>query len=148
MKRTGPLASLRVLDLSRLLPGPFASLVLADLGADVVKIEDPNGGDYMRWTPPIDGEFSALFAGLNRGKRSIALDMKKPEDRDVFLSLVKAADLVLESFRPGVMARLGIGWEALSAANPRVVLCSISGYGQQGPFKERAGHDIDYLALA
>jgi crotonobetainyl-CoA:carnitine CoA-transferase CaiB-like acyl-CoA transferase len=148
MPRHGPLASLRVLDLSRLLPGPFASLVLADLGADVVKIEDPNGGDYMRWTPPIDGDFSVLFAGLNRGKRSVALDMKNPEDRALFLELVKAADVVLESFRPGVMARLGVGWEQLSAVNPRIVLCSISGYGQQGPWKERAGHDIDYLALA
>ncbi len=147
-KRAGPLSDLRVLDLSRLLPGPYASLVLADLGADVVKIEDPNGGDYMRWSPPLQGDTSALFLALNRGKRSMALDLKRASDRSVFLSLVKVADVVLESFRPGVMAKLGIGWDDLSSINPRVVLCSISGYGQQGPLRERAGHDLNYLALS
>jgi crotonobetainyl-CoA:carnitine CoA-transferase CaiB-like acyl-CoA transferase len=139
---------LRVLDLSRLLPGPWASLVLADLGADVVKIEDPGGGDYMRYTPPIHGDVSLPFASLNRGKRSVSLDLKNKDDRALFLELAKVADVVLESFRPGVMARLGLGWEVLSKANPKLVLCSISGYGQNGPYREKAGHDINYLALS
>ncbi len=149
MSRAGPLKSLRVLDLTRLLPGPYATLVLADLGADVVKIEDPGGGDYMRYSPPLnDADVSVAFAALNRGKRSVSLDLKKPEDRALFLELARAADVVIESFRPGVLARLGVGWEELSALNPRLVLSSISGYGQGGPWREKAGHDLDYLALA
>ena len=148
MTRPGPLSHLRVLDLSRLLPGPWATLVLADLGADVVKVEDPQGGDYLRWMPPHQGEQSALFFALNRGKRSVALDFREEADRALFLELAKAADVVVESFRPGVLSRLGLGWEALHAANPRLVLCSISGFGQRGPFAKKAGHDVGYLALA
>lgn len=148
MPARGPLSHLRVLDLSRLLPGPWATLVLADLGADVVKIEDPNGGDYLRWMPPQQGEQSALFYALNRGKRSVALDLKDPEDRALFLQLAAKADVVVESFRPGVMDKLGVGFAELQKVNERLVLCSISGFGQTGPYAARAGHDVGYLALA
>lgn len=147
MPRPGPLRGLKVLDLSRLLPGPYATLVLADLGADVVKVEEPQGGDYARWMPPMAGGTSGLFLALNRGKRSIALDLRRAEDRSTFLELARAADVVVESFRPGVLAKLGIGWETLRALNPRLVLCSITGFGQAGPWADRAGHDLGYLAL-
>jgi alpha-methylacyl-CoA racemase len=143
-----PLTGLRMLDLSRLLPGPYCSLIFADLGADVVKVEDPQGGDYIRHFAPQVGENSAQFLGLNRNKRSIALDLKSSGGRDVFLRLAKTADVVLESFRPGVIDRLGVGYAALSGANPRIILCSISGYGQDGPDALRAGHDINYIARA
>lgn len=143
-----PLSGLRVLDLSRLLPGPFATLVLADLGAEVVKVEDPEGGDYLRWMPPLAGAQSGYFHALNRNKRSIRLDLKKPEGAAAFRRLARRFDVVVESFRPGVMDRLGLGWEVLKRENPRLVLCSISGYGQDGPYRDRAGHDIDYCAVA
>ena len=143
-----PLTGLRVLDLSRLLPGPYCTLLLADLGADVVKVEDPNGGDYLRWTPPMHGEYSSMYWGLNRNKRSIKLDLKNPEGRDAFLRLAETVDVVVESFRPGAMDRLGVGWDILHGRNPGLVLCSISGYGQTGPYVDRAGHDINYIALA
>lgn len=143
-----PLEGLKVLDLSRLLPGPYATLALADLGADVVKVEDPAGGDYLRWFPPLVDGTSALFRALNRGKRSLALDLRAEDDRATFLALAAKADVVVESFRPGVMARLGLGWETLHAHNPGLVLVSISGFGQRGPHAHRAGHDIGYLALA
>jgi alpha-methylacyl-CoA racemase len=142
-----PLTGLRVLDLSRLLPGPFCSMLLADLGADVVKVEDPGGGDYIRWSPPLHGEYSAMYHTLNRNKRSIILDLKSDAGREAFLKLAGRADVVLESFRPGVMDRLGAGWAALSAVNPGIVLCSISGYGQDGPYRDRAGHDLNYMAV-
>jgi crotonobetainyl-CoA:carnitine CoA-transferase CaiB-like acyl-CoA transferase len=142
-----PLAGLRVLDLSRLLPGPYASLVLADLGADVVKIEDRGGGDYLRWMPPLAGQQSGAFHALNRNKRSLALDLKAPRGPEVMKRLAAFADVVLESFRPGVLDRLGVGWEALREVNPRLVLCSISGFGQDGPYRGVAGHDLDYCAL-
>jgi alpha-methylacyl-CoA racemase len=145
---TAPLQGVRVLDLSRLLPGPFATLVLADLGADVVKVEDPQGGDSLRWLPPLVGEQSGYFHAINRNKRSATLDLRRPEGAAAFLRLARGADVVVESFRPGVLDRLGVGWEALHAANPRLVLCSISGYGQDGPYRERAGHDLDYAAIA
>jgi alpha-methylacyl-CoA racemase len=143
-----PLAGIRVLDLSRLLPGPYATLVLADLGADVVKVEDPRGGDYVRWMGPLAGEQSGFFHALNRNKRSLALDVRRPEGAGALRRLVRRADVVVESYRPGVMDRLGLGYEALRAENPRIVLCSISGYGQDGPYRLRAGHDIDYCAVA
>ena len=143
-----PLAGLRILDLSRLYPGPYATLVLADLGADVVKVEDPSGGDYLRWMPPLAGKQSGFFHALNRNKRSLALDLKAPGGAAVLLRLARRADVVVESFRPGVMDRLGIGWSALREANPRLVLCSISGYGQDGPSRDLAGHDLDYCATA
>ncbi|HET7754663.1 MAG TPA: CaiB/BaiF CoA-transferase family protein [Anaeromyxobacteraceae bacterium] len=143
-----PLAGVKVLDLSRLLPGPYASLVLADLGADVVKVEDPRGGDWLRWMPPLVGSESGYFHALNRNKRSVALDLRDPAGAQVLRRLARWADVVLESFRPGVMDRLGLGWEALRRENPRLVLCSISGYGQDGPYRERAGHDLNYAATS
>jgi alpha-methylacyl-CoA racemase len=148
-----PLDGVRVLDLSRLLPGPFASLLLADFGADVVKVEDTGAGDYAREAPPyVDGAApstkSAPFIALNRNKRSIRLDLKAPEGREALLDLVAEAHVVLESFRPGVMERLGLGLDVLRARNPAIVHCAISGFGQTGPLTQRPGHDMNYLALA
>jgi crotonobetainyl-CoA:carnitine CoA-transferase CaiB-like acyl-CoA transferase len=143
-----PLTGLRILDLTRLLPGPFATLVLADLGADVVKVEDPEGGDWLRHLPPVAGEQSHAYHALNRNKRSLALDLRSAAGAAAFRRLTRRADAVIESFRPGVMDRLGIGFEALRAENPRIVLCSVSGYGQDGPYAARAGHDLDYCAIA
>ncbi len=145
---TLPLEGVRILDLTRLLPGPFATLVLADLGADVVKIEDPRGGDWLRHLPPLVGEASGAFHALNRNKRSAAIDLRHPAGAAAFRRLARRADVVVESFRPGVLDRLGLGWEALHAEAPRLVLCSISGYGQDGPYRARAGHDLDYCAVA
>lgn len=142
------LRGVRVLDLSRLLPGPFLTLVLADLGADVVKVEDPRLGDYLRNFPPAKGGISGRFLAINRGKRSLALDLKSEAGKAALLRMAARADVVIESFRPGVMDKLGLGYAALAAANPGIVLCSISGYGQTGPYVHRAGHDLNYIALA
>ena len=144
----GPLSSLKVLDFSTLLPGPFASLLLADMGAEVLRVESPSRMDLVRVLPPHDGGVSASHAYLNRNKRSIALDLKKPEAVELVKQLVAEYDIVLEQFRPGVMDKLGVGYEALKAINPRLIYVSITGYGQSGPYKDRAGHDINYLALA
>lgn len=144
----GPLASLKVLDFSTLLPGPFASLLLADMGAEVLRIESPTRMDLLRVLPPHDQGVSASHAYLNRNKRSLALDLKRPEALEVVRQLLQEHDIVLEQFRPGVMERLGLGYEALKAINPRLIYVSITGYGQTGPYKDRAGHDINYLALA
>ncbi|BCT34823.1 CaiB/BaiF CoA transferase family protein [Pseudomonas protegens] len=144
----GPLASLKVLDFSTLLPGPFASLLLADMGAEVLRIESPTRMDLLRVLPPLDHGVSASHAYLNRNKRSLALDLKRPEALEVIRQLLQDHDIVLEQFRPGVMERLGLGYEALKAINPRLIYVSITGYGQTGPYKDRAGHDINYLALA
>ena len=143
-----PLAGVRVLDLSRLLPGPFCSLILAELGAEVIKVEEPGAGDYLRMMPPVKAGLGGAFYALNRGKRSLCLDLKQPAGRDLLLRLLPRTQVVLESFRPGVLDRLGLGYAALRAVQPRLVLCSITGYGQEGPYRDRAGHDIDYLALA
>jgi alpha-methylacyl-CoA racemase len=142
------LHGIRVLDLSRLLPGPFLTMVLADMGADVVKVEDPRLGDYLRALPPLKAGMSGRFLAVNRGKRSIAVDLKTPEGKATFLRLVAKADVVVESFRPGVMDKLGVGYDVLAETNPAIVACSISGYGQTGPYVDRAGHDLDYIALA
>jgi alpha-methylacyl-CoA racemase len=142
------LDGIRVLDLSRLLPGPFLTMILADLGADVVKIEDPKVGDYIRAFPPQKGGMGGRYLAVNRGKRSIALDLKDARAKEAFLRMAAQADVVVESFRPGVMDKLGLGWTALSAVNPRLVMCSISGYGQTGPYVHRAGHDLNYIGLA
>ncbi|MEX5557926.1 CaiB/BaiF CoA-transferase family protein [Pseudomonas rhodesiae] len=144
----GPLASLKVLDFSTLLPGPFASLMLADMGAEVLRIESPTRPDLLRVLPPHDQGTSASHAYLNRNKRSLALDLKQAEALEIVHALVADYDIVLEQFRPGVMGRLGLGYEALKAINPRLIYVSITGYGQTGPYKDRAGHDINYLALA
>ncbi|MVV51539.1 CoA transferase [Pseudomonas sp. PB120] len=144
----GPLASLKVLDFSTLLPGPFASLLLADMGAEVLRIESPARLDLLRVLPPHDQGVSASHAYLNRNKRSLALDLKQPEALEVIKQLLQDHDILLEQFRPGVMERLGLGYEALKAINPKLIYVSITGYGQTGPYKDRAGHDINYLALA
>jgi len=143
-----PLTGLRVLDLSRLLPGPYATLVLADLGATVVKVEEPDGGDYVRQMPPERDGVGALFYGLNRNKRSLALNLKTPEGRDALKRLVRTHDVLVESFRPGVMDKLGVGEAVLRAENPRLIYCAISGYGQTGPDRLKAGHDLNYVARA
>ncbi|MGA9703896.1 CaiB/BaiF CoA transferase family protein [Pseudomonas sp.] len=145
---SGPLASLKVLDFSTLLPGPFASLLLADMGAEVLRIESPTRMDLLRVLPPHDQGMSASHAYLNRNKRSLALDLKQAEALEIVCELVKDYDILLEQFRPGVMERLGLGYAALKAINPRLIYVSITGYGQTGPYKDRAGHDINYLALA
>jgi crotonobetainyl-CoA:carnitine CoA-transferase CaiB-like acyl-CoA transferase len=146
------LAGIKVLDLSRLLPGGFCSLLLADFGADVLKVEDTGMGDYVRWSPPYhegadDSAKSAMFLSLNRGKRSIRLNLKEEGGREALLRLVREHDVLLESFRPGVMERLGVGYERLRAENPRLVYCAITGYGQEGPYTARSGHDMNYLGL-
>ncbi|CAJ0781269.1 Acetyl-CoA:oxalate CoA-transferase [Ralstonia condita] len=148
-----PLAGVRVLDLTRLLPGPAATRHLADLGATVIKIEDPGPGDYARdmLRSPADRAAdrpSLFFRSLNRGKAELRLDLKLAEDREALIEHVRHADVLIESFRPGVMARLGVGWETLRAANPALVMCSISGYGQDGPLAQAAGHDINYVGYA
>ncbi len=146
----GPLASLKVLDFTALLPGPFATMALADLGAAVVRVESPTRPDMVRFLPPFDGDGSAWHAVLNRNKRSVALDLKKPGAAEVVRRLVASGgyDIVIEQFRPGVMDRLGVGYEALRAANPALIYCALTGYGQTGPLRDRAGHDINYLALS
>ena len=141
-----PLTDVRVLDLSRLLPGPFATLVLADLGATVDKIEDTGGGDYLRHMPPMLGGQSAAFQLLNRGKRSAVLDLKKPEGREACKRLVASYDVLFDQFRPGVLSRLGLGHEELRKHNERLIICCLTGYGQTGPLAHRAGHDLNYLA--
>lgn len=145
---SGILDGLRVLDLTRLLPGGYATLLLADMGADVVKIEEPVKGDYVRWTPPMLGDMSAAHVALNRNKRSITLNLKSDVAREVFFKLVERADVVIESFRPGVMERLGVGWSALRERNNALVYCAITGYGQDGPRAHVAGHDVNYIGYA
>jgi alpha-methylacyl-CoA racemase len=147
-----PLEGLKVLDLSRLLPGGFCSLMLADFGAEVIKVEDTGPGDYVRWSPPYyegadETARSALFLSLNRGKRSIRLDLKSEQGKEVLLRLARDADVLLESFRPGVLDRLGVGYARLREENPRLIYCAITGYGQDGPNRNRSGHDMNYLGL-
>ncbi len=150
-----PLSDVRVLDLTRLLPGGFCSLLMADLGAEVLKVEDTGMGDYIRWAPPYYGgeeeqalgTRSSLYLSLNRGKRSIRLDLKSDAGREVLLRLVESYDVVLDGFRPGVLDRLGVGYERMREVNPGIVFCAITGYGQDGPYAQRAGHDMNYLGL-
>ncbi|SEQ67647.1 Crotonobetainyl-CoA:carnitine CoA-transferase CaiB [Amphritea atlantica] len=143
-----PLKGLKVLDLSTLLPGPYASMLLADLGADILRVESASRHDLVRGMPPqIDGQ-SAAFGYLNRGKQSLALNLKHPEAVKVISELVGEYDILIEQFRPGVMARLGLDYETLRQVNPQLIYCSITGYGQTGPYRDRAGHDINYLALS
>ncbi|HEX4467831.1 MAG TPA: CoA transferase [Solirubrobacteraceae bacterium] len=147
-----PLEGVRVLDLSRLLPGGFCSLLLADFGADVLKVEDTGMGDYIRWSPPYyegahETAKSALFLSLNRNKRSIRIDLKNEQGREALLALVREHDVVLESFRPGVLDRLGVGYERMREENPGIVYCAITGYGQDGSKRDASGHDMNYLGL-
>ena len=142
------LSGIKVLDLTRLLPGPFASLVLADLGAQVDKLEDSGAGDYTRNTPPMVGDLGAAFRALNRGKRSLVLDLKNPKGASALKRLAKHYDVLFEQFRPGVMDRLGVGHQALLEENPALVICALTGYGQTGPLANKAGHDLNYMARA
>ena len=140
MPRAFPLSGLTVLDLSRFVPGPYATMMLADLGARVIKIEQPEGGDPMRGLPGA----SPAFENLNRNKESVTLDLRR--GREVLLRLARRADVLVEGFRPGVADRLGIGYRRVARLNPRIVYCSISGYGQSGPLRDEPGHDVNYLA--
>jgi crotonobetainyl-CoA:carnitine CoA-transferase CaiB-like acyl-CoA transferase len=141
----GPLLGTSILDLTRLLPGGYCTLLLSDLGAEVIKVEEPGRGDYLRWSPPlVEGE-SAAHRALNRGKRSLTLNLKAPRGAELLRRLVRTADVLVESFRPGVLDRLGVGFEALARENPRLVYCAITGYGQDGPYRDRPGHDINYV---
>lgn len=144
---TQPLAGLKVLDFSRLLPGPYATLLLADLGAQVDMVEEPKG-EPLRAIPPSMGDESALFYGLNRNKRSLVLDLKSPLARSAVERLVLHYDILVESFRPGVMARLGLSHDRLQALHPRLIVCAITGYGQTGPDRLKAGHDLNFAARA
>jgi crotonobetainyl-CoA:carnitine CoA-transferase CaiB-like acyl-CoA transferase len=144
-----PLSGIRILDLSRLLPGAYASQMLADFGADVIKVEEPGSGDYGRFMPPHGaGGMSLYFLAINRNKRSITLNLKSAEGREIFLRMISSADVLLESFRPGVLERLGLGYEQLQEVNPGLIYCAISGYGQDGPYRLRAGHDLNYAGYA
>jgi alpha-methylacyl-CoA racemase len=145
---TSALEGIRVLDLSRMLPGPYCSMMLADLGAEVIKVEEPVVGDPTRRSPPIISGNSAPFNQVNRNKKSIAIDLKNVEGREVFLKLASTADCVLEQFRPGVVDRLGINYARIAEINSRIVYCSLTGFGQDGPHRERSGHDLNYLALS
>jgi crotonobetainyl-CoA:carnitine CoA-transferase CaiB-like acyl-CoA transferase len=142
------LEGIRVLDLSRLLPGPYCTMMLGDLGAEVIKIEEVKGGDPTRHSPPKLGNQGAAFRQVNRNKKSIAIDLKNPEGRNIFLKLCETADVVMEQFRPGVVDRLGVGYKTVSQINPRIVYCSLTGFGQDGPHRDRSGHDLNYLALS
>ena len=152
---TLPLAGITIIDMTRLLPGPAATMHLVDFGADVIKVEDTGAGDYMRSFPPtlvVNGDVpgqlvNPAFEAVNRGKRSIAVDLKSEDGREILWRMVDRADALIEGFRPGVIARLGFGWEALHRRNPKLVLCSLSGYGQHGPLSQRAGHDLNYIAM-
>ncbi|UPM44433.1 CaiB/BaiF CoA transferase family protein [Halocatena salina] len=143
------LDTVRVLDLTRLLPGPYATQLLCDAGADVIKIEDTDRGDYARYMPPMTARgVGSVFDAVNRGKKSIGLDLKTDGGREAFYRLLDNADVVIESFRPGVTERLGIGYETVREQNPSIVYCSLSGYGQTGPLADRAGHDLNYVGRA
>ena len=142
------LEGIRMLDLSRMLPGPYCTMMLGDLGAEVIKIEEIKGGDPTRHSPPKIGTQSAAFRQVNRNKKSIAIDLKSSEGRDLFLKLAATADIVMEQFRPGVVDRLGIGYKEVSEINPRIIYCALTGFGQDGPHRDRSGHDLNYLALS
>lgn len=144
----GPLQGVRILDLTRLYPGPLGTMMMADMGADVIKIEDPTYPDYVRNFPPFIETESVAFLAANRSKRSLALRFNEKEGRSVFFNLVEAADIVVEQFRPGVMDRLGLGYDRGREKNPAIIYVSLSGYGQQGPYADRAGHDLNYIGYA
>nr|WP_318036015.1 CaiB/BaiF CoA-transferase family protein [Halobacillus shinanisalinarum] len=142
------LNSMKVLDFSKLLPGPYATMMLADLGAEILRVESPDLPDFIRELEPLDGEDSATHQHLNRSKKSISLNLKKRESVELVKQLVQDYDVVLEQFRPGVMARLGLDYETLKEANPKLIYCSLTGYGQTGPYRDRPGHDNNYLSVA
>ncbi|MBI2968547.1 MAG: CoA transferase [Bacteroidetes bacterium] len=143
-----PLTGITILDLTRLLPGPLCTLHLADLGADVIKVEDTGLGDYARFAPPLQKTTSSFFLALNRNKRSIAIDLTKENGKKIFMKLSETADVIVESFRPGVVKKLGIDYEAAKKVNPEIIYCSITGYGQTGPYRDKAGHDLNFISMA
>ncbi len=146
---SGPLSSLRILDFTTLLPGPFATMMLADMGASILRVEAPHRPDMVRSMPPFDGDTAAWHGVLNRSKRSLALDLKKPGAAGIIRRLITDGgyDILIEQFRPGVMDKLGAGYEDMKHANPALIYCAITGYGQTGPSRDRAGHDINYVSL-
>ncbi|MGE5417699.1 MAG: CaiB/BaiF CoA transferase family protein [Acidobacteriota bacterium] len=145
---TLPLEGIKVLDLSRLLPGPFASQILSNFGAEVIKVEDTGLGDYLRLIPPVINDMSALFHSINRGKKSIKIDLSKSDGQELFKKIAAGADVLLEGFRPGVMDKLGVGYNELHQINPRLIYCSLTGYGSSGPYRDHAGHDLNYLSYS
>lgn len=145
---TPPLSGVRILDLTRLLPGGVCTMLLADMGAQVIKIEDPNGGDYARWMPPLVDGLGAFFRASNRGKQSVILNLKDERGQAVLKRLAAKSDVLIEGNRPGVMARLACDYNALKAANPGLIYCSLSGWGQDGPYAQHSGHDLNYLSIA
>ncbi len=144
----GLLTSLRILDFSTLLPGPFGTMLLADMGADIIRVESPSRPDLVRMFPPIVDGVSVVHAHINRSKRSLSVDLKSAEGVALIKRLVADYDVVVEQFRPGVMAKLSLDYDTLKVVNPELIYCSISGYGQTGPYRDRAGHDINYLSVA
>jgi alpha-methylacyl-CoA racemase len=145
---TKPLDGLKILDFTYLLPGPYGTMLLADMGADVIKVENSLSPDIMRMMPPYVDDMSAAYSHVNRGKKSLSLNLKKPEAREIIYNLVREYDVVVEQFRPGTMDRLGIGYERLAKINPSIIYCSLTGYGQTGSYAGRAGHDINYMAVS
>src|SRR3990172_10956094 len=143
-----PLDGLKILDFTYLLPGPYGTMLLADMGADIIKVENCESPDIMRLMPPYVDDMSAVYAHVNRGKKSLSLNLKKPEALEIIQRLVREYDVIIEQFRPGTMDRLGIGYEHLAKINPSVIYCSITGYGQTGSYAGRAGHDINYMAVS
>ncbi|HSR09889.1 MAG TPA: CaiB/BaiF CoA-transferase family protein, partial [Thermodesulfobacteriota bacterium] len=143
-----PLEGIKVLDLTRLLPGPYGTMMLGDFGAEVIKIEEPEQGDYARWYLPHINKIGSRHLLLNRNKKSVTLNLKKPEGRAILLKMVeKGADVLIEQFRPGVMDRLGVGYKDLQKVNPRLIYCALTGFGQDGPYRDLAGHDINYIGI-
>ena len=143
-----PLEGIRVLDLSQLLPGSLCTQILADLGADVLKIENTKGGDGFRWTPPLVKTLGSFFHVTNRNKRGMKLNLREPAGREIFLKLVPEADVLLDNFRPGGMKRMGLGYDDLKQINPRLIYCSLTGFGQDGPYRDRAAHDLNFLSIS
>ena len=144
----GALNGVKVLDLSRLLPGPYCTLMMADYGAEVIKIEEPGNGDYIRWRKPAIEGIGARHLTINRNKKSVELNLKTDEGKEIFKKLAAEADVILESFRPGVMDRLGLGYEEISKINEGIVYCSLTGYGQTGPYRDLPGHDVNYIGYS
>lgn len=148
VENVGALSGVKVLDLSRLLPGPYCSLMMADYGAEVIKIEEPGLGDYIRWRKPAIEGIGARHLTVNRNKKSIELNLKSEEGKEIFRKMAASADVILESFRPGVMDRLGIGYDEISKLNEGIVYCSLTGYGQTGPYRHLPGHDINFIGYS
>jgi len=141
------LKSIKVLDLTRLLPGGYCTQLLGDMGAEVIKIEQPGIGDYIRWIPPYMKKESGLFLAINRNKKSMTLNLKTTQGQEIFYRLVESADVIIEGYRPGIVKKLGVDYETVKALNPKVIYCSLSGYGQDGPYQNWVGHDINYIGI-